>query len=92
VVHALGKTICNHSVIEVILFVETYVRENYLGFVPHKGRPTTTKMVTEMMQNQIVYHKRYYTMGPGYAKSAVGDVWGLYAFHNIFRDIAGLSG
>jgi len=31
-------------------------------------------------------------MGPGYAKSAVGDVWGLYALHKIFRDIAGLSG
>ena len=60
VVHALGKTICNPSVIEVILFVETYIRENYLGFVLHKGRLTTTKMVTEMMQNQIVYHKRYY--------------------------------
>jgi len=25
-------------------------------------------------------------MGPGYAKSAVDDVWGLYALHKIFRD------
>ena len=31
-------------------------------------------------------------MGPGYTKSAVGDVSGLYALHKIFRDIAGLSG
>jgi len=60
VLNALGKTICNPSFIEVILFVETYVRKNFLGFVVHKGRPTTTKMVTEIMQNKIVYHKRYY--------------------------------
>jgi len=42
VVYALGKTICNPSVIKVILFVETYVHEKYFGFVLHKGRPTAT--------------------------------------------------